>query len=101
MEENGPSEGTARSASPPSGAERLAVIPGFVLLVAMGAVILVSGLIMPYWAVAALGVVWIVAVAAAITWRARPLRVLVVPFVLLAIWAATAWAGDRFLNWTA
>jgi hypothetical protein len=84
-----------------SGAGRVAVFGGFVLLVAVGALIAVSGLIMPYWAVGSLAVIWLVALVTAIQLRARPGAVLALPFVLMAIWVIAAWAGERFLDWTA
>lgn len=79
----------------------MVVVAGFLLLGAVGLLVLVSGLIMPIWAVLALGAVWLVAVAVAIRWRSRPSIVLSVPFAMLGIWLATAWLGDRFLDWTA
>jgi hypothetical protein len=79
----------------------LVVVVGFLLLGAMGLLVLVSGLIMPIWAVLALGVLWLVAVGVAIRWRSRPSIVLAVPFAMLGIWLAAAWLGDRFLDWTA
>ncbi len=88
------------SANPSAGA-RVAVVVGFLLHVAFGALVLVSGLIMPTWAVGALGVVWVVALAAVIRWRSRPALVLGIPLVLLAIWVIMLWAGDSFLDWTA
>ena len=80
---------------------RLVVVLGFVLHVAMGAVVLVSGLIMPWPAVLALGAVWAVGLALAILWRARPWAVLAIPFIMLAIWAATAWIGESVFGWRA
>ncbi|HJP64789.1 MAG TPA: hypothetical protein VKA30_00635 [Actinomycetota bacterium] len=80
---------------------KAALALGFALLAGMGALILVSGLIMPLWAVAALAALWILAVVAAILWRGRPGSVLAIPFALFAVWLAAAWAGDRFLDWTA
>jgi hypothetical protein len=77
------------------------VIIGFFLHVAMGALILVSGLIMPLWAVAVLAGLWVVALVAAIRWRARPGRVVALPVIMFATWLGAAWAGDHFLDWTA
>ena len=74
---------------------------GFILELAVGILILVSGLIMPIWAVIALGVVWLVGLVIAIRWRRKPAVVLAVPLAMIAIWAATAWAGDALLDWTA
>jgi hypothetical protein len=83
-----------------SGGGKLAVVAGFALHAAMGVVVLVSGLIMPIWAVGVLAVVWLAALAVAIRWRGRPPLVLLVPFAMLAIWGLTAWLGDTFLDWT-
>ncbi|HYU58113.1 MAG TPA: hypothetical protein VEO00_08705 [Actinomycetota bacterium] len=77
------------------------VVVGIVLQAAVGALVLVSGLIMPIWAVIALGVVWAIGTGLAIRWRRRPSLVLLVPLVVLAIWALAAWAGEAFLDWTA
>jgi len=79
----------------------VALAAGLVLHGAMGLVVLVSGLIMPIWAVLALGAVWIIGFVVVIRWRAKPSVVLLVPVVMFAIWAFTAWLGDRFLDWTA
>ena len=81
--------------------DRAIVVLGFVLHVAMGVVILVSGLIMPAWAVGVLAALWVVTLVAAIGWRDRPGLVITVPIATFAIWLAAAWAGDRFLDWTA
>jgi hypothetical protein len=89
------------STNEPSTGARIAVILGFVLLAADGLLVLVSGLIMPYWAVGVLAAVWLGAVTVAIRGRARPGLVLATPFVFLALWAAAAWGGDAFLDWTA
>jgi len=83
------------------GASRLLVVLGFLLHLAVGVIVLFSGLIMPGWAVALLGLLWLVALAVAIRWRSRPPVVVLVPFVMLAVWLLTAWAGELFLGWTA
>lgn len=87
---------TARSA-PSSAIAKL----GFLLHLAMGVLILVSGLIMPVWAVVVLGVVWLVALVFVFQARDRPFIVLVVPVAMLGIWLATAWLGETLLDWTA
>jgi len=79
----------------------VAVVVGFLLHLAVGGLVLVSGLIMPAWAVVVLAIVWAGALVVAIRWRARPALVVVVPFVMLAIWVVTAWVGDRLFDWTA
>ena len=56
---------------------------------------------MPYWAVAVLGVIWVIGLLAAIRWRnSRPLF-LALPFAIVGLWFLTAWAGETFLGWTA
>jgi hypothetical protein len=82
-------------------AGRIAAVVGFLLLAGMAALILVSGLIMPYWAVGALAVVWVVALAMALKWRSRGGIVLGIGFGLVVAWLAVAWAGEAFLDWTA
>jgi hypothetical protein len=77
------------------------VVVGFILEFGVGILILVSGLIMPIWAVIALGVVWLVGLIVAIRWRTKAAVVLAVPLAMIAIWVATAWVGDALLDWTA
>ncbi len=85
----------------PSGIERIAVVLGFLLLLAGGALVVVSGLIMPVYGVAVVALLWIVAVAVAIRGRARPALVLMTPFAFLGVWLLVAWLGDVLLDWTA
>jgi len=85
----------------PSGLERLAVVLGFVLLLACGALVAVSGLIMPVYGVAVVALLWIGAVAVAMRGRNRPALVLMTPFAYLAVWLAVAWLGEALLDWTA
>lgn len=82
-------------------ATRAWVIVGFLLLLAVGILVFVSGLIMPAWAVLALAILWALGLVGAIRWRRKPAVVLAVPFGILAIWLATAWIGDTFWGWTA
>jgi hypothetical protein len=98
MEQASGEPGSEPATSP---AARVAVILGFALHIGMGVLILVSGLIMPYWAVGVLAVIWVIGLIVAIRGRARPSLVLAVPFAMLAIWILAAWGGDRFLDWTA
>jgi hypothetical protein len=74
---------------------------GFILELGVGILVLVSGLIMPVWAVVGLGVLWLLGLVVAIRWRRKPAVVLAVPLAMIAIWAATAWAGEALLDWTA
>jgi hypothetical protein len=79
----------------------VAAVVGFLLHLAVGAWILVGGLIMPGWAVLAMVILWTGALVLAIRWRLRPVVVLAIPAVTLAIWFLVAWVGDTFLGWTA
>jgi len=82
-------------------ARDIVVVIGFILELGLGILVLVSGLIMPIWAVVALGVLWIVGLIVAIRWRRNAAVVLAVPLAMIGIWVATAWAGDALLDWTA
>jgi hypothetical protein len=62
----------------------------------------ISGLVMPVWAVGVLLVIWagLLAVAIALL-RSRPPWTVVIPVGALAIWLAVVSAGDAWLGWTA
>lgn len=79
----------------------LVTVLGFVLYLAAGLPILFAGLIMPYWAVAILGVVWLIGLVVAIRRRNQRPLFLALPFVIVGLWFLTAWAGETFLGWTA
>jgi hypothetical protein len=74
---------------------------GFALYLAAGYPVLVGGLIMPLWAILLLAVVWVVGLFLAIRWRKQRNRFLALPFIMFAIWLATAYLGETFLGWTA
>jgi hypothetical protein len=74
---------------------------GFALYAAVGYIVLVGGLIMPLWAVAVLGLIWFAGLYLAIRWRRQRNRFLALPFIMFAIWLATAYLGETFLGWTA
>jgi hypothetical protein len=76
-------------------------VTGFLLHLGVGALVAVSGLIMPAWAVMVLAGLWFVALILAIRWRRRPAFVLLVPFAMIVIWLTTAWVGETFWGWTA
>ena len=80
---------------------RILVVLGFVAHLGVGFVVMVSGLIMPLWAILALGVVWAVGLVVMIRNRMSPLIVIAVPVLTLGLWALTGWAGERYLDWTA
>lgn len=54
----------------------------------------------PWWVVALLMVVWVVALVQACRWFVRrPVAVLVLPIVLAIGWFAVVMAGARWLDW--
>jgi hypothetical protein len=74
---------------------------GFALYLAAGFPVLVGGLIMPLWAILVLAVIWVAGLFLAIRWRRQRNRFLALPFIMFAIWLATAYLGETFLGWTA
>jgi hypothetical protein len=74
---------------------------GFALYALAGYPVLVGGLIMPLWAILLLGAVWMVGLFLAIRWRRQRNRFLALPFIMFAIWLATAYLGETLLGWTA
>ena len=55
----------------------------------------------PWWAIAALVVIWLGALVLAISWfGTRPRTVAVIPLVVAVIWFATVVGGARFLDWS-
>ena len=55
----------------------------------------------PWWAIAALAVVWLVALVLAISWfGTRPHTVAFIPVVVAVVWFATVVGGARFLDWS-
>ncbi|MER7459838.1 hypothetical protein [Micromonospora sp. NPDC126480] len=62
----------------------------------------VSGLVVPAWALAGLLVIWLALLAVAIRLlRQRPAFVPLVPLAAVLIWLAVVSAGDAWLDWTA
>jgi hypothetical protein len=76
-------------------------ILGFVLYLTVGYIVLVSGLVMPAYAVVTLGVIWFVGLYLAVRWRKHRNRFLALPFIMFGIVVATAYLGGQFLGWTA
>ena len=55
----------------------------------------------PWWAIAALAVVWLVALVLAISWfGTRPRTVALIPVLVAVVWFATVVGGARFLDWS-
>ena len=62
----------------------------------------VSGLLAPPWAVVVLLTIWAALFVVGLRMRtARPLWMLAIPVLDVAIWFAIISAGDAFLGWTA
>lgn len=74
---------------------------GFVLLVPVGLLYLVSGLVVPLPWTAVLWVLWLGAAAFAVASRRRPGVVLAVPLVAVVAWVAFVSAGSALFDWTA
>ena len=70
--------------------------------VVVGYLYLVSGLVVPAWALGVLFVIWLGLLWLAISLlRRRPAWTLLVPVGAVAIWLAIVSAGDAWLGWTA
>jgi hypothetical protein len=76
-------------------------VVGFFLYALAGLPVLFGGLIMPIYAVALLGLFWVVGLVLAIRWRERRMAFLALPFLMVAVWFGVAWFGETFLDWTA
>ena len=75
---------------------------GIVLLFPVLYLYLVSGLVAPLWAVVLLVACWLVLGLCAVRWvRRRPLVVLALPFVGVALWWAVVSLGEVLFGWTA
>ena len=81
---------------------RVAPWVGIVLLLPLLIPFLVSGLVMPSWAVIFFVVVWVVLVVLAVYFfRRRPLLVLAIPFAGFVFWLAFWLIGATLFDWTA
>ena len=68
---------------------------------AAGFLVVVGGLIMPAWAVAVLGVVWVGLLVMIVLKRRQARWAFLMPLVSIVLWFAAAFSGDAFLDWTA
>lgn len=82
-------------------ASLIALVFGSLMHVVVGVFVLLSGLVAPAWAAAILSILWVAAAWLLWRWRATPIRALLVPVGMAAIWWATVTAGDVWLGWTA
>ena len=71
------------------------------LHVAVGFAYAASGLLAPLWAVAALGIVWLILAFGLIRSRPEGPRALMVPIFAAGFWLLAMFLGDRILDWTA
>ncbi|MBM7788826.1 hypothetical protein [Tenggerimyces flavus] len=75
---------------------------GIVLLLPLLIPFLVSGLVMPSWAVIFFVFVWVALVVLALyLFRRKPLVVLALPFAGFAFWLAFWLTGAAIFDWTA
>jgi len=64
--------------------------------------ILVSGLVAPFWAVAGLFAVWLALLLYGLmTWRRRRWMTIATPLVGFGCWLLVIFVGGEFLGWTA
>lgn len=66
-----------------------------------GWLVVVGGLIMPTWAVVALGAIWVGLLAVIVIRRNDPWWVFAMPVASIVLWFAAAFLGDTLLGWTA
>ncbi len=77
------------------------VVVGFALHLALFPVFLVSGLVVPWPAAAALLVVWVALFVAAVARRHHPPAVLAAPVLAAVIWVGVVSLGEWLFDWTA
>ena len=85
----------------PPWAGTVATVVGFLLLVPVGILYLVSGLVVPLPWTALLWVLGLAFAAYAVVSRRRPGVVLAVPVVAVVAWVAIVSAGEALFGWTA
>lgn len=62
--------------------------------------ILASGAVLPWYAIAALTLVWVAVLVRGARWFLRsPVKVLLLPVLMLVLWLATLMLGVRLLGW--
>lgn len=63
-------------------------------------IILASSAVLPWWTIAALTVVWLAALVKGTRWFvAHPTRVLLLPFLMAALWLGTLMGGVLLFGW--
>jgi intracellular septation protein A len=72
-----------------------------VAMVALAPFFVASGLMAPGWAVAVFVTIWAALFLVGCLWiRRRPLRVVPLPFIAVAVWFGGMTAGGELLGWT-
>ena len=75
---------------------------GMAGMAAMLFIVLASGLVAPWWAVAVMVLAWLVLFAVGVRWfMRRPWWVATLPVVMALFWTGTISAGAAFLDWNA
>lgn len=78
----------------------LYALVGAGLMLAVGVLVVSSGLVAPLWAVVLLIAVWLAAaVASVVTWRRKPWMPLLAAIGVAAIWVALLSFGGSVLDW--
>jgi hypothetical protein len=87
-------------APPPDARPYRSSFVGMALLATMLFIILASGAVMPWYAIAALTVVWLAALVKGARWFVtRPGKVLLLPFLVAALWLGTLMGGVALFGW--
>jgi len=73
----------------------------FFLHAAAGFLVVVGGLIMPVWAVAVLGAVWVGLLVVIVLKRRQASWAFLMPLVSIVLWFVAAFLGDAYLDWSA
>jgi hypothetical protein len=73
---------------------------GMAAMAMMLFLILASGVVIPWWGLALLTAVWLVAVVRGAQWfMTHPGRVLALPVAMLVLWLAVLYGGAMLLDW--
>jgi hypothetical protein len=88
------------TAPPPDARPYRSSFVGMAGMAMMLFIVLASGAVLPWWAIAALTVVWAAALLKGIRWFVRhPGRVLLLPLLMLVLWLGTLMGGVALFGW--
>lgn len=82
-------------------ASLIGVVSGTLMHLLVAAFVFPSGLVAPRWAWAGLVTLWVLGAWLIWHWRRSPIRAMLVPIAMAAIWWGTLTIGDVWLGWTA